>query len=129
MKFFYLLIITTFLINPVYSENLTNRECNQVASEVNASMGGMQLDQITILKGVMCPSNANLLYNYIVITDISSEIFKELIPELKTNNINAWCSDPSLNELFFVLDSVGFRYTNNIGKYVGEYKIDKSLCY
>ena len=128
-KIIFLSIITTFLINPLYSENLTNRDCNYIAGEINSSMGGMQIDQITILTSVVCPSGANLLYSYKLTTDISSEIFKEVIPELKTNNINLWCSDPSVNELFLVLDSVGYRYKNNSGIYLGEYKIDKSFCY
>ena len=111
-KIIFLSIITTFLINPLYSMNLTNRDCNEIASEINSSIGGMQIDQITILISAICPSDANLLYNYKLTTDISSEIFKEAIPEMKTNNINVWCSNPGLNELLSVLDSVGYRYTN-----------------
>ena len=127
-KIIFLLVISTFLINSLYSENLTNKECNELASEINASMGGMQIDQTTILQNVVCPSDANVLYSYKITLDISSEVFKELIPELKTNSINAWCSDPDLNELLNVLDSVGFRYANNINMYVGEYTLDKSYC-
>ena len=129
MKIFYLLIITIFLINPLYSKNLTNRECNEIASEINSSMGGMKIDKITNFQNVLCPSDANLLYNYKLTTDASPEIFKEVIPNLKTTNINVWCSDPGLNSLLSVVDSVGFSYTNNIGIYVGEYQIDKSFCY
>ena len=129
MKIFYLLIIATFLINPLYSENLTNKECNEVASEINSSMGGMKIDQMTILTSAICPTDANFLYNYKVTSDISSEIFREAMPELKTININSWCSDPNLNELLSMLDSVGFRYSTNNGIYLGEFKIDKSLCY
>ncbi len=127
-KIIFLLVISTFLINPLYSMNLTNKECNDLASEINSSMGGMQIDQTTILQNVLCPSDANLLYSYKITLNISSEVFKEVIPELKTNNINAWCSNPDLIELLNVLDSVGFRYANNINMYIGEYTLDKSYC-
>jgi hypothetical protein len=123
-------VITTFLINPLYSKNLNNRDCNEVASAVNSSIGGMQIDKITIFENAFCSSGANLTYNYKTTMDISSsEIFKKVIPELKTNNITVWCSDPDLSELIKVLDSVEFKYKNNKGTYLGKYTIDKSYCY
>ena len=122
-------VITTFLVNPLYSMNLSNRDCNEVASGINSSIGGMQIDQITIFENAMCPYGAHLLYNYKITIDISSEIFKTAIPELKKNNITTWCSDPEFNLLIAVLDSVEFKYKNNNGAYLGKYTIDKSYCY
>ena len=122
-------VITTFLINPLYSKNISNRDCIEVASEVNSSHAGMKLDQITIFENAICPTDANLIYNYRITMDISSEIFKIAIPEMKTKNINTWCSDPTFKELIQVLDSVGFKYKNNNGAYLGKYTIDKSYCY
>ena len=122
-------VITTFFINPLYSKNISNKDCNEVASEVNSSLAGMQLDQITIFENAICPSGANLTYNYRITMDVSFEIFKTVIPEMKTNNIITWCSDPTFKLLIQVLDSVEFKYKNNNGAYLGKYTIDKSYCY
>ena len=127
-KIIFLSIITTFLINPLYSMNLTNRDCNEIASELNSSMGGMQLDQLTIFQSAICPSGANLSYSYKITTDTSPVTFKKLIPEMKANNITMWCSNPDLIVLIKVLDSVEFRYQNNNNLYLGKYRIDKSYC-
>ena len=121
--------IATSLINPLYSKNLTNRDCNEIASELNSTMAFMAIDKITIFENVVCLPDANLTYNYKITEDISPSEFLKFIPSLKSNNINSWCSNPGLSELIKVLDTVGFIYKNNNGIYLGEYKLDKSYCY
>lgn len=122
---FILFIIYT---NSVFAEKLTNRECNEIASDVNNSMSDMQIDEITILKNTFCLSGANLRYNYELDSEISKSEFKDVIPLLKNPNINTWCSTPELKNFIVRLDSVGYRYYKKNGEYLGMYEFTDRSC-
>lgn len=127
MKVFPFILFAIFT-NSVFAAKLTARECNDVASEVNKTMSEMNIDEITTLKNAFCPNDANLQYNYEVDLDITQSEFRNIIPDLKNPNINAWCSIPELKNLIVLLDSVGYRYFKKNGEYLGMYKFTDKSC-
>ena len=90
MKILLTVFFFTVLINSLFANNLSNRECNELASEVNSALSNMHIDKVTIFENAFCPSNAKLIYNYKLTQDISQSEFEEVIADLKTKNITVW---------------------------------------
>lgn len=126
MRYIYVMVFLLVLPNFVRAETFTLRECNELASEVNAVMSNMQVDSITILRNAVCfpPATLNYYYDLTIVAtedDIDFAI-------LKRNNTQTWCTDPNMRLLLDSLTSVAYTYRDKNGTYIGQYAIKKSEC-
>ena len=120
---FFILISCSY---PDFDENFSIRECNEIASEINATMSDMSVDAITILKNAVCHRPAKLNYMYEMKIIISRDKFD--IQSLKSKNLQTVCTDPNMRFLLDRLSGVGYTYRDKNGSYIGEYEIHKSEC-
>lgn len=129
-----LLFISSFLVliglntESLYAK-ITLKDCNEIASEVNRTMAGMQIDEITVLERSVCVSGPVLIYTYsITSSQIDTQIFNLMKPELSVTNLNTWCTDPDLKILFDELESVNYKWYSQNGVYLGEVSISSYNC-
>ena len=120
--FFSLIIIIPSL---AYSENMTLAECNAMASEIN-KLTPMNVDQATILQGVICTNPVEIMYNYkLTISASPSDINFNF---LKNSILNAWCTDPDQIWLLERVSGVKYKYRDINRSYLGELVFSINEC-
>ena len=125
-------IIYLFQLNKAEAKKMTIKECLLEANEINATMSNMAIDEATTLINSNCLPPAHFIYRYSL--DMNYKPFQginiqqDLIPILKQQNINRYCTDPELNGFINRLDSVKYQYEDEKGNFLGSYTLNKNYC-
>ena len=131
-KVIIILYLCFFNNNLLLAKKSSVSECNEIASIVNESMGGMKIDAITTLQTTVCVpkgKQAQFIYKYFVKMDgISVSDIENVIPAARAENVNTWCTDPQQKIVIKQFHSVVYKYYSEDGSYLAEYVISEKDC-
>ncbi|MAV75758.1 MAG: hypothetical protein CL691_03975 [Cellvibrionales bacterium] len=127
MKFLFMLFFS-FITFDVEAKKISNKECVEVASDINQDSAGMMIDEVTSLINTVCIFG-DFIYNYRITEDITQKDFEYRIKsELKPSAIQNFCTDPSTRFFLDAVKSVTFKYIRSDGTYLAEYSFTDRDC-
>jgi len=130
MKKYILLLILPFI---GFTQELNDWEINEMLKEIANELNRdcpMIVDESTTLKNITSLGKT-LIYNYsidnssLVAYDVTKSEFLAFQKEVITN---AFCTDPSMNIYRENHINVIWKYSDLMGKYIGEIKLNKNDC-